>query len=40
MTISLIPCHIQSDYELEEDIECIADKEQQKTYLDPDKYGY
>ena len=35
MTISLIPCDFQSYYGLEVGDECIADKEQQKAYLDP-----
>ena len=37
MTISLIPCDIQSRYGFEEDAECIADKDQQEAYLDPIK---
>ena len=35
MTIALIPCDYATNYGLEVDDECIADKEQQKAYIDP-----
>ena len=35
MGINLIPCDNVTIYGLEVDGECIADKEQQKAYLDP-----
>ena len=36
MTIDLFPCDFSPDYYgYEVDDECIADKEQQKAYLDP-----
>ena len=40
MTISLIPCEIQPEWGLETDKECIADKDQQKAYLDPNESNF